>query len=161
MNTSSWLGNSWSEYWYSLKPGARRRRMKRRNGASPSTAIQLTLPASGVIVPPSFGYPVWYMIIVSSAGTLQADTDASPIEVDTKMGIYGLDGLLIAENNDSNTVPEKAYLSKITVPVTAGTYFIVVGFHTMQLNPNFGATRVPAYNNIGLDTPILLTVTLT
>lgn len=129
---------------------------KKKPGSSHLNSIRLPLPSENIVV--NFHTSVtWYSVIVPTSGTLQADTESTLTNIDTKIGIYNSSGSLVTFNDDSNNEPNP-YLSNVSAPgLTAGTYYIVVGFNGMQFGDNFTITT----NNIQPQSGVLLSATFT
>ena len=128
----------------------------KKPGSSHLKSIRLPVPSENVVV--NFSNSVmWYSVIVPTSGTLQADTESTLTNIDTKICIYNSDGSLFWQNDDSGNEPNP-YLSNVSAPgLTAGTYYIVVGFTGMQFGENFTITT----NNIQPQNGVLLSVTFT
>ena len=139
----------------------RRRRKKQQPGSSPLLSIPLNIPSSGIDVPISRSV-VWYSVILTSPGTLQADTLQSALFLDTKIAIYNSDGLLLNVNEDvagGDLFSGRAYLSDVSSEgLDAGTYYIAVGFVGMTFGPtNFSVN----HNNVQTYEGVSLSVTYT
>lgn len=132
-----------------------RRRKKNLPGSSPLLSIPLNIPSSGIEVPISRGV-VWYSVVLTSPGTLQADTLQSALFLDTKIAIYNSDGLLLNVNDDvgGDLYSGRAYLSDVSSEgLDAGTYYIAVGFTGMIFGPtNFSVNpnNVQTYEGVSL-----------
>ncbi|MBB81903.1 MAG: hypothetical protein CMN02_13135, partial [Roseibacillus sp.] len=62
---------------------------------------------------------------------LVLDTRGSAVG-DTEIGLFGAEGNLIAENDDA---PDLGLLSRITIALTPGTYYIATGAYNTTFNP--------------------------
>lgn len=130
---------------------------KKNPGSYYLNSIPLLVPSENVVVDFRNSNITWYSVIVPVTGTLQADTESTLTNIDTKICIYNSDGSLFWQNDDSGNEPNP-YLSNVSAPgLTAGTYYIVVGFTGMQFGENFTITT----NNIQPQSGVVLNVSFT
>ena len=132
------------------------RRRKKHPGSSHLNSITLPIPSDSV--PVHFYNAVsWYSVTLSETGTLQADTESTLTNIDTKIAIYNNEGALVTFNDDCGNEPNP-YLSNVSAPgLLAGSYYIVVGFTGTTFSENFTITT----NNIQPQNGVLLSVTFT
>ena len=132
------------------------RRRKKHPGSSHLNSITLPIPSDSV--PVNFYNAVsWYSVTLSETGTLQADTESTLTNIDTKIAIYNNEGGLVTFNDDCGNEPNP-YLSNVSATgLLAGSYYIVVGFTGTTFSENFTITT----NNIQPQNGVLLSVTFT
>lgn len=97
-------------------------------GNTPETAAVITnLPYSTTLGEIAGGAVQWFKVALS-AGTYKFHTTDSPAPTDhdTHLALFGVNGALIAENDDIDLDGDD-FRSSVTETLAAGTYYVVVG----------------------------------
>lgn len=132
-----------AEFWTTATIPSRRQRRGRkinskvRDGLTQASAFLVSFPLLNGLTVPSGGGVGWFEINFEIGSTLQVHTYGSG-DVDTQIGLYGTNGILIA-SSDTHIGDRSAVSSALE----AGTYFVAAGLWRVEFANDFSIIHTP------------------